>query len=147
LLKCYDLWLVFGTGKQFRYIPAHEIANIIGPEKAQALPMFHAITGCDTFSSFFGHGKEAWSTWNALPELTPALVTLSHAPREPTEDTLHIIQRFVILLYDRRINIWTLTKLFAKRTAVKHIRCSRTACKESYLSGRLCMGTVADSRA
>ena len=64
--------------------------------------MFHALTGCDTVSSFVGHGKEkARSTWNALSELTHALLTLSHAPSEPTEDVLHTIQRFVILLYDR----------------------------------------------
>jgi len=98
----YELWLAFETGKQFRYLPAHEIANTLGPDKAQALPMFHAVTGCDTVSSFVGHDKrKAWSTWNALLEPTPALLTLPRAPREPTEDTLQIIQRFIIQLYDR----------------------------------------------
>jgi len=33
----YELWLAFGTVKQFQYLPAHEVANTIGPEKAQAL--------------------------------------------------------------------------------------------------------------
>ena len=48
----YDLWLAFGTGKHFRYLAAHKIAAELG---AQALPMFHALTSCDTVSSFVGH--------------------------------------------------------------------------------------------
>ncbi|QQP38995.1 uncharacterized protein LOC103506659 [Caligus rogercresseyi] len=42
------LWLAFGTGRSFRYLAAHEMAAGLGPEKARALPMFHALTGCDT---------------------------------------------------------------------------------------------------
>ena len=58
-----ELWVAFGTGKNYRYIAAHEIASSLGPEKACALPMFHAITGCDTVSASVGHGKKsAWAT-------------------------------------------------------------------------------------
>ena len=65
-----ELWLSFGTGKSFRYLAAHQIAACLGPEMSCALPMFHALTGCDTVSSFAGHGKKAaWSTWKSLPEL------------------------------------------------------------------------------
>ena len=53
-----QLWMAFSTGKHLRYIPAHEIATSFGAEKAQALPMFHAFTGCDTVSSFAGKGKK-----------------------------------------------------------------------------------------
>ena len=57
-----ELWLAFGTGKSFRYLAAHEISATLGPEKARALPVFHALTGCDTVSSFAGHGKKtAWA--------------------------------------------------------------------------------------
>ena len=47
-----ELWLAFGTGKSFRYVAAHEISGGLGPEKPCALPVFHALTGCDTVSSF-----------------------------------------------------------------------------------------------
>ncbi len=68
-----ELWLAFGVGKGFRYLPAHEMAAGLGPQKARALPMFHAQTGCDTVSSFAGHGKKsAWAVWAVLPELTDA---------------------------------------------------------------------------
>ena len=59
----YELWVAFGTGKHFRYLAAHSVAVGLGPMKAKALPMFHALTGCDTVSSFVGHSKmTAWST-------------------------------------------------------------------------------------
>ena len=51
-----ELWLAFGTGKYFCYLSAHKITNALGPEKSQAI--FHALTGCDTVSSFVGHGKK-----------------------------------------------------------------------------------------
>ena len=47
-----DLWIAFGSGKDFRYIPAHEICASLGPRKSSTLPVFHAFTGCDTVSQF-----------------------------------------------------------------------------------------------
>ena len=41
-----ELWLAFGTGKNIRYIAAHEILACLGPEKSKSLPVFHASTGC-----------------------------------------------------------------------------------------------------
>ncbi|KAL7395390.1 hypothetical protein ABVT39_015644 [Epinephelus coioides] len=76
-----ELWLAFGTGKGFQYLAAHEIAAGLGPEKAHALSVFHALTGCDTVSSFAGHGKKtAWAVWTVFPELQHALLKLSSAP-------------------------------------------------------------------
>ena len=43
-----EVWVSFGTGKVFRFLAAHEMARSLGPEKAQALPMFHALIGCDS---------------------------------------------------------------------------------------------------
>ena len=64
--------------------------------------MFHALTGCETVSSFAGHGKKTtWAVWNLLPELTEALLKLSCAPEFIPGDVLHTIERFVILVYDR----------------------------------------------
>ena len=49
-----ELWIAFGTGKSFRYIAAHLIADNIG---TRTLPMFHSLAGCDIVSSFAGRGK------------------------------------------------------------------------------------------
>ena len=51
-----ELWIAYGTGKRLRYIAVHSIALLIEREKAQALPLFHAITGCDIVSKKL-HGK------------------------------------------------------------------------------------------
>ena len=45
--------------------------------------------------------KTAWAIWTVLPELTDALLLLSSAPRDIPDDAMRIIERFVILLYDR----------------------------------------------
>ena len=74
-----ELWPAFGTGKHFCYLSAHKITNALGPEKSQALSMFHALIGWDTLSSFVGK-KTAWNTWNVLPELTDVLLQLSSTP-------------------------------------------------------------------
>ena len=59
-----EVWLAFGTGKSFRYMAANQIAVSLGPHMSCALPIFHALTCCDTISRFAGHGKKtAWSTW------------------------------------------------------------------------------------
>ena len=131
----YELWLAFGTSKHFRYIAAHKIANRLGSEKSQALPMFHALTGCDTVSSFVGHGKKtAWNTWSVLPELTGALVQLSCAPSDIPEDVMLTIERFVILLYDRTSTCTDINKaqqkIFAKRNNIKRIPPTRAALEQ-----------------
>ena len=52
-----ELWITYGSGKNVQNIPAHSIAMLLGPDKASTLPMFHALTGCDTVSFFGGRGK------------------------------------------------------------------------------------------
>ena len=47
-LGAKELWTSFETGKHFGYIAIHGIASKLGPDKCKALPVFHAITGCDS---------------------------------------------------------------------------------------------------
>jgi len=68
-----ELWVAFGTGKNFRLLTAHTIAKVLGPDRCVALPMSHAFTGCDTVSFFGGFGKKtAWDIWKAFDKVTPA---------------------------------------------------------------------------
>ena len=58
-----ELWIAFGTDKLFRYLAIHDIASQLGPKKAKALLILHAVTVCDTVSFFSGKGKPtAWDT-------------------------------------------------------------------------------------
>ena len=100
-LNIAELWIAFGAGKKFRYLPAHEMADALGPDRCVALPMFHAFTSCDTVSCFGGRGKRtAWDMWNAYDEVTPVFCALAATP-ETVENWLGPLERFVVLLYDR----------------------------------------------
>jgi hypothetical protein len=66
--------------------------------------MFHALTGCDTVSCFNGKGKKsAWAVWNSYPEVMKAFINMKDIENEVNETDLHIhiLERFVILMYDR----------------------------------------------
>jgi len=82
-LHIEELWISFGVGNHFRHIPVHDIPNSLLAEKSKAMMMFHAISGCDTVSSFLGKGKKsAWSAWTVCPAVTGAFTTLISQPEE-----------------------------------------------------------------
>ena len=92
-LQGVKLWLVFGKDK--KYIAAHTIATGLGTEASTALLFLHAISGCDTVSSFSGIGKKtAFSVWRSMPHLSPVFVHLSKAPNEVTDEDIKEIERF-----------------------------------------------------
>ena len=76
-----QLWVDFGTGKSFRFLAAHEMAQALGPHKCRGIPAFHAFTWCDTVPSFGGRSeKTAWETWKACDEVTATLCALGVTP-------------------------------------------------------------------
>ncbi len=97
-----ELWIAFGTGKHFRFLPIHELADTLGPQKCIALPFFHSLTGCDTVSFFGGKSKKtAWNTWKSYDSVTPAFCALANTPSvQCIEQWLPLLERFVVLLYD-----------------------------------------------
>ena len=143
----------FGTGKNQRYIPLHLVAQSIGIEKCLALPLFHALTGCDQVSFFAGRGKKvAWKTWKQYDELTDALQSIAFCPpKETMETVLHVIERFLVLLYDRtsictrvndcRIELFGEKRLFALRNTA-HTRCPQIAYSKGSLPSKLLLGTI-----
>ena len=127
-----ELWLAFGTRKSFLYLAAQQIAVCLGPERSCALPMFHTLTGCNTASSFAGQGKKtAWSTWKSLPELTDAILMLANGPKEIPDDAMNIIERFVILLFERTSTCTQVDharrKLFPRKNSAQQIPPTRAA--------------------
>ena len=102
-LNLSELWVAFGIGKSFRFIAAHEIANTLGPDPFEALPMFYTFTGCDTMSCFRGRGKKtAWGTWTTYEDITPAFIALGNMPDlRAIYEWIPQLEQFVVLLYDR----------------------------------------------
>lgn len=82
-----------------KYILTNVFLHITGPERAQVLPIFHALTGCDTVSSFNGRCKKsAFDAWNAYLEATCGFKALLNG-KLAEADTF--IQKFIITMYDR----------------------------------------------
>ena len=96
-----ELWLAFGVGSSFRY-PIHEMAASMNPAQCLALSVFHAFTGCDTVFAFAGRGKKtAWATWKSFPEVTDAFIELLGMSNELSEESMLLLERFVVLMYNR----------------------------------------------
>ena len=58
LLNCQELWFRTGVRDKVRYIAIHKIFPRLGKNVCKSLPGFHAVTGCDSTSSFAGIGKK-----------------------------------------------------------------------------------------
>jgi len=70
-----------------------------------SLPVFHALTGCDTTSALRGKGKKlAWQAWQAYEDVTETFKYLASYPFEYLNiDSIHFqkIKRFTVILYDK----------------------------------------------
>ena len=112
-----ELW-IYGSAKQLRNLPAqYEIATSLGREKS----MFHTLSGCDTVSFFSSRGKKtAWDVWNVFPELTGTLQSLTLLPATISKECMAVIERFVVLLYNRTSNLTEVNEarqeLFSKKS-------------------------------
>ena len=99
LSQLKKLWIAFGRQKSFRMIPVHTLSQQLGKDKCLALPMFHSLTGCDTVSAFFGHGKQsAWDLLGILPECITALKSLTVDPPDEADIPKSILQALGLLV-------------------------------------------------
>ena len=80
LCSLIDLWIAFGVGKNYCFYSINHIALYLGERTPNALPMFHAFTGCDT-TSFFRKGKKiAWQSWKSCLSVTDAFLAVRNKP-------------------------------------------------------------------
>lgn len=118
-----DIWVGLGTGKHYRYYSINSICQNLGKPKSRALPFFHAFTGCDTTSQFFGKGKKkAWESWKSYPEVTEAFLCAVEHPFQfllLTSPVTELLERYVCVLYDNTTPICSANELrqehFCKR--------------------------------
>ena len=109
-----DLWVAFGMGRHFSYININTICVSLGEARSRSLPVFHALTGCDTTSSCYGKGKKsAWQAWELYPDVTSTFEFLAnHAFYQLTADSSHFkrIERYAIILFDRSSSLDSINK-------------------------------------
>ena len=65
------LWIEFGARKSLRFIPIHQIAGNLGPDKYLEFVFFQVFSGCDTTSSLSGKGNIS------MDEITPLFTKTS----------------------------------------------------------------------
>ena len=73
-----ELWITYSVGTKFCYVAVHDVVASIGKARAMAMTGFHAFTGCDTTSTFFGKGKKsAYAIWEKHPVFQNEFLELS----------------------------------------------------------------------
>ena len=60
-----ELWIALGTRSRCRYIPVHQLVAVMHSRQCATIPIFHALTGCDSVYSF--RKKTAWEIWKGFP--------------------------------------------------------------------------------
>ena len=80
-----EVWMVSGTSKQRKCYPVHLMCTKLSPVVLNNILGFHALTGCDSTSSFTGYGKKScWKTFIRRPELLNGVGR--NGPIEPIEE-------------------------------------------------------------
>ena len=96
-LRLDKLWVSFGVCTHFRQIAIHEIVKNVNEK---VLMFFHAVSGCDTVSSFLGRGKKsARLASSSCPSVTYAFLDLSLQPVDVSSEK---IERFIVVMYSRK---------------------------------------------
>ena len=96
-----ELWLKTGVKDRSRFIDVRNIANDIGIPLLQCLLPIHALTGCDTVSSFSSKGKvKPWRLIKNNPAIGESLVALGDQ-LITTSGLVDATEQFVCNLYDK----------------------------------------------
>ena len=126
----------------------HELCLAIGLAKTRQILFFHAFTGCDVVSAFRGKGKKsAWLTWDAYTEVSDVFAKLSQYPLTVDDEDLQILEKFVVIMYDRSSTAEGVDDarldMFARKQrpyeAISHTRGAQQTC---CLSGRLHLESI-----
>lgn len=97
-----DLHFITGNQNQSRIISVNEVCDKVGSETCNLIVGFHAFTGCDSVSSFYGKGKKkAWKVLSENPKGKDAFRILGNEVY-PTEDLYEILVEFVCALYGHK---------------------------------------------
>ena len=99
----YELICQFGIGENLRYYKVNNLCSSLTNDVCIALPFFHALTGCDTTSSFYNHIKlnffDVWMKYNEKDDVTNLFKELCNEPLRITDNHLNILEKFVLSVY------------------------------------------------
>jgi hypothetical protein len=90
--------LITSTKDCRRYIPVHDSCKLLSSVVCEILTAAHALTECDTTSSFFGIWKK--SMFKALKETTNQFSDLSRIKCSDIDDSVDLCRKLISRLYD-----------------------------------------------
>ena len=100
-----DLWIELST-KSVTYFPIHEITQSLEADLCQGLVFFHALTGCDTTSSFYNVGKTKWwNTWMEHKSIFGAVFSCLSAADQLADRDISLKEYLVCLQYTKEPSI------------------------------------------
>ena len=94
--------LFFKTGEreQERFIPMHDVASDLGVRMSMALPVIHALSGCDSTSSFYGQGKKRWlAAMEKNPLLLEGIMGIGQHPVNIDDGAVKSVNGVVSVIY------------------------------------------------
>ena len=98
-----NVQVLFVTGITVKYYDTNDIAMQLGEDVCRGIPLFHALSGCDSVSSFFNHGKcKIWDRWHEFEDhdsLTKTFSELSNTPEIITVQQMQVIEKNIIFFY------------------------------------------------
>ena len=98
-----ELYVEYGTSKNLRLLPIHEIKHSLGPRRCRGILFFYALTGGDAITAFVGFGKvTAWNVWMAFAsQFTESFAKFSFckSSAELTEDDFLQVEFFISAMY------------------------------------------------
>ena len=106
------VWQNCGIAKKPRFLPVQIIRCGLNPDVREALPLFHALTGCDTTSQFCGYGKK--SSWKVLLSDPQLLATPMRSDSMSRDMNIKLIELFIIKIYH----------FFSSETSIQKLRVS-----------------------
>ena len=142
-----EIWIAFGNGSNLRYIPCHTISEKLGTDSSRGLLFFHAITGCDVCSSFYGIGKKtAWGVFRTNPHLHKLFAGISTLPSTLSLDQFDYIERFTILMYQRTSELTSVNEmrqqLFSQNRIIDNLPPTKMALEQQVKRAILVAGFI-----
>ena len=118
-----ELWVQMGNVSSVkngrRFLPIHELCSSLSEITCSVLPGAHALSVCDTTSSFFGNGKQL--VYKTLKDAASDFHDLDNLGDPDKDVAISCSSRFVARLYDQKFCA------FSHHTSSK--TCYRSGCK------------------
>jgi hypothetical protein len=104
LTNTSELWVQMGNVSSVkngrRFLPIHELCSSLSEITCRVLPGAHALSGCNTTSSFFGNGKTL--VYKILKDAASDFQDLDNLGDRDKDVAISCSSRFVARLYDKK---------------------------------------------